>query len=135
MKVYVFGNPDFEGDILALKVAEEIKDKLKDVEFVLVNPNEDLPFVGEKNVYILDAVQGIEKITILNEKDLDKIKLEKSVTAHDYDLSFQLKYLKKLGKLKSFTIIGLPQNEEIDNHKLIKLLESLCHSELDSESV
>ena len=39
--------------------------------------------------------------------------------AHDFDLPFQLRYLKKLGKLGTVTVIGIPQEGEVD-HLLIK---------------
>ncbi|MBN1168928.1 hypothetical protein JXA63_03470 [Candidatus Woesebacteria bacterium] len=128
MKVYVFGNQDFADDTIALKVADKIKDKLKNIEFVFVNPNEDLPFVRRENVVILDTIQGIDEVTKLTEEDLDKIRLEKSVTAHDFDLAFQLKYLKKLGRLETFTIIGIPQDGKIDYLLVQKMVNMLCHS-------
>ncbi|MBN2016233.1 hypothetical protein JW766_05390 [Candidatus Dojkabacteria bacterium] len=134
MKVYVFGNPDFEGDTVALKAVEKIKGKVNGVGFITVNPNEDLPFAGEDNVIIMDAVQGIKEVTLIDQSDLDKLKIDSSVTAHDFDLGFQLKYLKKLDKLKKITIIGLPQTGNIDYSELTRLLDGLCHSEFISAS-
>lgn len=130
MKVYVFGNPDFEGDTVALKVAKKLKSKLDGVEFITVNPNEDLPFVGEGNVIIMDAAQGIKKITLIDESDLDKLRMGKSVTAHDFDLGFQLKYLKKLGKLKKFSIIGLPQSGKVDYLRIQSILRKLVAQDM-----
>jgi hypothetical protein len=66
MKVYVFGNPDFEGDVAALEVARKLEGTVARVEFVEVSPNEDLPFVDEDNVIILDAVRGIDKVTLID---------------------------------------------------------------------
>ena len=130
IKIYVFGNPDFEDDTLALKVSKKLESKLKDIEFIMVNPNEDLPFVDEDKVTILDTVQGIDKISLISEKDLDRIQLQKSTTVHDYDLSFQLKYLKKLGKLKKFAIIGIPKNRKVYYLRIHSILRKLVAQDM-----
>lgn len=143
MKVYVFGNRDVEEDKLAFEVVDalrrytasrsrrippvrepvaleddrldpEILSSLSKIEFVEVKPNEDLPFVGEERVVILDVVDGISKVTVFTEKDLDKLTLPPRTSAHEYDLGFQLRYLKKIGKLKEVRIVGLPMNKGID---------------------
>lgn len=122
MKVYVFGNLDFENDTLALKIAKSLEGKIENVKFVFIKPNEDLPFVEEESVVILDTIQGIDEVTVITEADLENLKVEKSVTAHDFDLGFQLKYLKKLGKLKTFTIIGISMNRKINIEEVKKLI-------------
>ena len=130
MKVYVFGNQDFGGDKVALEAAKKLVGKVKKVEFIQVKPNEDLPFAGEENVVILDTVEGIKKTTVITEKDLDKLNVAKSVSVHDWDLGFQLKYLKKLGKLKKVTIIGLPQGGKIDHLRIQSILRKLVEQEM-----
>lgn len=130
MLVYVFGNKDLEEDKAAFVVAERLKGKNKDIKFVEVKPNEDLPFEGKKNIVILDTVEKLEKVTLFDESDLENIKLTKSITAHDYDLGFQLKYLKKLGKLKKFTIIGLPQKGEVNYLRIQSILRKLVEQEM-----
>ncbi len=138
--MYVFGNPDVERDSLAIGVAKRLAAPLrstevdsrtsrgakideeilsilakhwggKTIEWEFVKPNEDLPFVGEEEVVILDVIEGINKVTVLTEKDLDKLVLPPRSSAHEYDLGFQLCYLKKLGKIKRVRIIGLPIEE------------------------
>jgi Ni,Fe-hydrogenase maturation factor len=108
MKVYIFGNEDNTNDNLAFKIASKIKDK--NLEFIKVKTNEDLPFIDEKQVVILDVVAGIDKVTEINNEDLDKLMVSKSTTVHDFDLGFQLKYLQKIGKLGKIKIIGIPMN-------------------------
>lgn len=125
MRIYVFGNQDLKSDSLAIKTAKKLEGKIKNIKFVQVKPNEDLPFIGEDNVVILDVVLGIKKVTKIDEKDLDKLIVGKSVTVHDFDLGFQLKYLKKLGKLKKITIIGLPQKGDVNHSQLLFLLKKL----------
>jgi Ni,Fe-hydrogenase maturation factor len=130
MKVYVFGNQDYEGDLVAIKAAKKLEGVIESVEFIVVNPNEDLPFAGENNVVILDAMQGINKVTEINETDLGKLDIGKSVTVHDFDLGFQLKYLKKLGKLKRVIIIGLPQEGKIDYLRIQSILRKLVAQDI-----
>lgn len=131
MKIYVFGNKDLDFDSSAIAVAGNLEEKLKshsgkklNIEFVYINPNEDLPFAGEENVVILDVVKGISKVTVFTEQDIDKLKFARSTTAHDYDLGFQLKYLKKLGKIKKVFIIGLPIDKQVDLNKLLKTIKN-----------
>lgn len=111
MIIYVFGNPDVPEDNSIYPVVEKLKNDFKDIQFIDIKPNEDLPFIDEKNVILLDTIQGIDEVTILTENDLDKLIVNRSTTAHDYDLGFQLKYLKKLGKLQKITIIGIPNGK------------------------
>lgn len=108
MKVYVFGNEDLDCDNLAIRLAGELGGKFKDISFAFVKPNEDVPFTNGEDVYILDMVKGINKIQLLTEEDLDKLIISPRTSVHDFDLGFQLRYLKKLGKLGRVTIIGVP---------------------------
>ena len=114
-------------DNAAIKLAEKLKSKIEGIEFVFVKPNEDLPFVNEKNVVLMDVVRGIEEVTLLDENNLNNLKVDKGVSVHDWDLGFQLKYLKKLGKLKKVTIIGLPMGKEIDIIAAKKLILELLN--------
>jgi Ni,Fe-hydrogenase maturation factor len=113
MKVYVFGNQDFEGDNKAIIAAKKLAKDFSNINFVFVKPNEDLPFADQKTVYILDNVVGIEEPIFLTEEDLDKCALSRFTSVHDFDLAFQLKYLKKLGKLGKITILGIPAERSI----------------------
>ena len=119
MNVYVFGNEDIKEDNFAFKVMNKLKSKIDNIKFIIVNLNEDLPFVNEKSIVILDTILGINEINIFDEKVLDKIFLSPRTSVHDFDLGFQLKYLKKLGKLNKITIVGLPQNKRL-NYNLIQ---------------
>lgn len=115
---------------MALTAAKKLEGKVKGVEFVTINPNEDLPFAGEPNVVILDAVAGIDKVTVIDESSLDKLKVDRSVTVHDFDLGFQLQYLNKLGKLKKVTIIGLPQSGKVNYLRIQSILRKLVEQEM-----
>lgn len=120
MRIYVFGNEDLEEDNVAFKVADKISREFPGIEFIKIKPNQDINFDGEQ-VLLMDVVEGIGETTILDEKDLDKITLSPRMSAHDFDLGFQLKYLKKLGKLEKIKTIGLPMKKKI-NYERIQLI-------------
>jgi Ni,Fe-hydrogenase maturation factor len=130
MKVYVFGNPDSLQDNQAIQAVKKLKKRVNDVEFVMIKPNEDLSFADESNVVIMDAVQGIQTIQIFNENDIEKLTYTPRNSVHDFDLGFQLKYLKKLGKLKHISIIGLPINKEVDYDSLHSILRKLVAQDM-----
>ena len=46
-------------------------------------------------------------------------------SVHDFDLAFQLRYLKKLNKLGEVTIIGIPQEGEVDHLRIQSILRKL----------
>jgi len=122
MTVYVFGNPDSELDNRVFEITNKFPDL---ANFKLVKPNEDLPFTDEKEIIIMDTVQGIDEVTELNETELDKLVSERSVSVHDFDLGFQLKYLRKLGKLNKVKIIGIPQTGKIDYLRIQSIFKKL----------
>ncbi|OGH37214.1 MAG: hypothetical protein A2905_04545 [Candidatus Levybacteria bacterium RIFCSPLOWO2_01_FULL_36_10] len=130
MRVYIFGNQDVSEDNLVFDVVNKLNGKFKDIEFITVKPNEDVPFVSEKSVVIMDTVVGIDKVEVIEDKDLDKLVLSPRNSAHDFDLGFQLKYLKKLGKLDKVIIIGLPQQGEIDYLRIQSILRKLVAQDI-----
>jgi len=130
MKVYIFGNSDFSSDNLAFEVAEKLKNKFKNINFIKVKPNQDLPFMGEKQVIILDAIKGIDRVSLLQNQDLDKLVQNKSTTVHDFDLGFQLKYLHKIGKLGKIIIIGIPMAKPIDYLRIQSILRKLVAQDI-----
>jgi len=86
MNVYVFGNEYVAGDKRAIEVARELEGAIEGISFVFVNPNEDLPFVDEEHIVILDTVQGIEEVTLVEEDGIDGLILPPRTSAHDFDL-------------------------------------------------
>lgn len=129
MKVYVFGNIDVEVDNGAIEFAQ--KNKIKNIEFEFVDPNNDLPLSNEREMCILDTMMGIEEVTLFSEKDIDSLELAPRVTGHDYDLGFQLKYLKKIGKIKKIRIIGIPMDKDkVDYERIIFILRKLVAQDI-----
>src|SRR3989344_6877711 len=104
MKVYVLGNPLVAADSLPFKLLPKLRIALPNFEFIETDPTEN--FIPETNSIIIDTVLGISKVTKFN--SIDEFETFRSVTAHDYDLSLHLQLLKKLGKLNSVAIIGIP---------------------------
>ena len=119
MNVYVFGNEYVAEDKRAIEVARELEGTIEGISFVFVNPNEDAPFVNERHVVILDTVQGLRDVTLVEGDGIDGLILSPRGSVHDFDLAFQLRYLKKLNRLGKVTIISIPQEGEVD-HLLIK---------------
>lgn len=102
-RIFVFGNPMMKDDTLAVRVAESIKNNFPEIEFIHLDPNEE---INGNEVFILDVAKGIKKISIIN--DLDKLEIGKKVSLHDYDVAFSLKLMKKVGMIKKVNIIAIP---------------------------
>jgi Ni,Fe-hydrogenase maturation factor len=119
VNVYVFGNEYLAQDNRAIEVAGELQNNVKGVSFIFVGPNEDVPFADEPRVVILDTVAEIQDVALLEGDEIDKLVLSPRGSVHDFDLAFQLRYLRKLDKLGRVTVIGIPQEGEVD-HLLIK---------------
>ena len=130
MKVYVFGNKDLGLDNKAFAAEKKLSAIFPQIEFVEVDPNADLPFVPDERIYIMDTVEGIEEPVLIEESDLDKLINTNSVSVHDFDLGFQLKYLKKLGKLGNVTIIGLPMEKKIDYLRIQSIFKKLVAQDM-----
>lgn len=125
MKVYVFGNEDVPEDNKAIEVARKLEHAIGGVSFVFVKPNEDLPFADEDKVVILDAVYGIQGVALIEGDAIDGLTVPPRASVHDFDLAFQLRYLKKLGRLGEVTIIGIPQEGDVDHLRIKSILRKL----------
>jgi Ni,Fe-hydrogenase maturation factor len=125
MKVYVFGNECVAGDNRAIEVARELEATIEGISFVFVSPNEEVPFVNERHVVILDTVEGIQDVVLVEGDRIDRLILSPRGSVHDFGLAFQLRYLKKLGKLGEVTVIGIPQEGEIDHLRIQSILRKL----------
>ncbi|MDQ3861912.1 MAG: hypothetical protein M3317_00100 [Actinomycetota bacterium] len=125
MRVYVFGNEYVAQDRRAIEVARELEGTIDGISFVFVDPNADVPLVDERNVVILDTVEGIRDVELVEEDELEGLILSPRGSVHDFDLGFQLRYLKKLGKLGEITIIGIPQEGGVDHLRIQSILRKL----------
>lgn len=104
MTVFVFGNLDYAPDALPLKILPTLKNLLPQVNFEVLDPNEEWEVPDE--LTIIDTVVGIKAVTIFN--DLRRFERTPRLSLHDFDTLTNLRYLEKLGRLKKIKIIGLP---------------------------
>ena len=125
MNVYVFGNEYVAEDKRAIEVARELEGAIEGISFVFVNPNDDVPFVDQRLSVILDTVEGIQDVALVEGDRIDGLVLSPCGSVHDFDLGFQLRYLRKLGKLGKVTIIGIPQEGEVDYLRIKSILRKL----------
>ena len=125
MKVYVFGNEDVPEDRKAIEAAQRLDRAMDDVSFIFVKPNEDVPFVNEGHVVILDTMHGIQDVAVIEGDKIDELILSPRGSVHDFDLAFQLRYLRKINKLREVTIIGVPQEGLVDYLRIQSILRKL----------
>ena len=106
MKISVLGNPDLKEDNAAIKLIPWLKRKYPGVEIKIEDPSGGMipPKAGEW--LIVDACEGIDKITEF--EDLDKFEALRRVGVHDYEVMTELKLLKKLGKINKLKILAIP---------------------------
>jgi len=119
MKVYCFGNEFLENDTLAKEIADEIQ--IEGVEFVKCDSPDDI-VLEQDEIIILDVVEGIEKVILI--EDIDQLKDNEIFSLHDFDLSFFLQLMEKIGQINKIKIIGIPMKgdkEEIKEGIIDKL--------------
>ena len=123
MKIYVLGNILLEEDSLPIKLLPKLRSIFPKIEFIEIDPTEEFP--EEKFLVLIDTIKDLEDVKLF--EDIDKIELAPNYSVHDFDLGFQLKLMKKLGKLKEVSIIGVGQkvSEEEAIKKLGKIISNL----------
>jgi len=123
--IYIFGNPLLAQDNLPIKLLPKLKKQFPKIEFVVMDPNENLK-PKNKELIIIDTVAGLKKVIAIN--DINNIQLDKIYSAHDFDLGYNLKLLQKIGKLKKVIIFGIPA--EIEEGVALKQLIYIIQSHL-----
>ena len=104
LTIFVAGNPLLEIDSLPLRILPKLSKSLPMFSFEEFDPTENFP--EEREMVILDTVVGLKKAEII--RGTDSFLLPKSCSLHDFDLGTNLRLLQKAGKIKKFTIIGIP---------------------------
>lgn len=104
MKIFVFGNPDLSQDALPLKILPRLRADFPDHKFVTVDPNEE--WEVPEHLVAIDTAQGVKAVTVFD--DLEAFVPPPRTSLHDFDALTNLRYLMKLGKLKSVSIIAVP---------------------------
>lgn len=120
MTIYYFGNPLVSDDQMAPAIIASLKETFPSIIFRHTDPTEQW-WQGEQNPILLDTVVGLDRTHLFT--SIDEFEdLEKRITPHDYDLLMDLALLMKLQKLKSFTLIGLP-----NKGNLVRILQQAKH--------
>lgn len=104
MRIHVFGNPDIAMDALPLRILPALRVRAPEIDFRALDPNEEWELVDP--FVVIDTVVGIPSAHIF--RSLDEFAAAPTVSVHDFDALFNLRYLKKLGKLGAVHILGLP---------------------------
>jgi hypothetical protein len=130
MKVYVFGSAEVPQHEKALEVARRLRGTVPGIWFVPVGLNEDVPFVDEESVVILDTVLGLDGVTLVSPSGIERFAPPPRGTVHDFDLAFQLKYLKKIGRLGDVHVVGIPSEGEVDYPRVRSILRKLVAQDM-----
>ena len=64
-------------------------------------------------------------MALIEGDEIEALILSPRGSVHDFDLAFQLRYLKKLDKLGRTIIIGVPQQGEADYSRIQSILRKL----------
>lgn len=123
-KIYVFGNPLVKEDSLPLQILPYLKKSFPQIKFEVVDPNENFPPENEKDLVILDTIAGIKSPKIFSLSDLQELKKTPN-SPHDYDLGMHLLLLKKLKKIETVKIIGVPSL--VDRSELVLKLKNIIN--------
>jgi len=107
----VFGNSLVKKDSLPIRLLPELKQAFPEIEFKEFDAIEDLQNEG-KILYILDSVEGINKVEVIT--NIDLLLVNKIYSVHDFDLGYVLKLMKKMGMVEQVTIFGVPPNMRKD---------------------
>ena len=103
--IYIFGNPLLEFDSLPLQLNSELQTAFPQIDFRIIDPNENIKPV-DKKICLIDTVADISRVTVIQK--IEQLFGEQMYSAHDFDLSFNLRLLNKLGLLDEILIFGVP---------------------------
>jgi len=120
MNVLIFGNPLIEKDNLALRLLDKLKRRFSNIKFKEIEPTEKLEKYG-RDLIIIDCVENVDKVVLI--EDLESLKLDKLFSMHDFDLGYNLRLLKKVGKIDSVKIIGVPM--DMDEEEAFREVEKI----------
>jgi hypothetical protein len=123
-KIYILGNATEPLDNKVIQLMPRLSEAFPKILFEPFDPTEELA-TDDPDLVFMDVVAGISAPTIYH--DLNIFELSPRVTGHDFDLPVALRLLRKLGKIKTITIIGIPQHakENLLMQKLMSTLSSI----------
>jgi len=123
MNIYIVGNPLVKEDKGPHVLIPELVRFFPEYSVEEIDPNED--FIPGDGSVIIDTVEGITNPQWFD--SIDSFIQTKSVSAHDYDLGFHLLFLRKLHKLNTVKILGVPKGDMTDARvgEIISLLHTI----------
>lgn len=120
--ITVFGNEVHEADALAVQLVPFLKKRLSGVDFVVMDPTENVEPSGDPWV-ILDVGMGITDVIVI--EDLDQLDQVKGQSVHDYDVYMELRLKEKLKQLPKVKIVLVPMDmdkkQAVD--RIVKILK------------
>ena len=123
MTIFVFGNSDVLMDSLPLRLLPKLREYFPKVLFDVVDPAEE--WNVPEDVVVLDTVEGISDVVLFD--DLEKFIPAPRLSMHDFDALANLRFLKKLGKIKSVKVIGVPPGKD-EHDALQKIMRIVADS-------
>lgn len=111
MNIFVFGSNDNK-DHMALKIAKELNQSLNHEFIESSNP---IDFIYESEIYIMDAVQKINKVTMF--KNIKNSNDNQFGSLHANDMHYFLKISNKLNMNKKLNVIGVPMKGNFNKIK------------------
>ncbi len=130
MTIYVFGNPDDKIDSLSYRVAKKISRLYPQINFIPVLPGPELPFSSDENVILMDVILNLKNPALITDDHIPDLTLPPRFSAHDFDLGFQLKILKKIHQIGTVTIIGIPPHLKIDYLSIHSIFKKLVAQDM-----
>ncbi len=112
MRVLVFGNPYLEYDSLAVRLSNELQ--FDHVDFKVCYSPEEL--LSEEFDYIMDVVEGIDEVKVFD--NLKMLNPHRMFSLHDFDVTFFLSLMERLGKIDKVNIIGIPDKYDFQRAKI-----------------
>ena len=129
MKIFVVGNALVDEDSLPLKLLPLLQKEFPQIEFIEFDPTENFPEELDE-ICMIDTVKGIKRPQVFT--DIDVFINKKGVSMHDFDLAWEMKLLKKTGKLKNIYIIGIPSDGNLNEvfYLCCQLISKKCVAQL-----
>ncbi len=103
-RVFTFGNIDLPFDSLPLRILPALRTALPDISFETLDPNEEWNM--PEHPLIIDTVVNLEHPQVIH--GLSAFLAAPRMTCHDFDAYANLMFMKKLGKVRDATVLGLP---------------------------
>ena len=110
-------------DSLPLRILPELRQVFPTVNFEIKDPNEEWDSFenARGELVVIDTVIGLKDVAVFD--DFDSFAAAPRLTMHDFDALANLKYLKKLGKLKEIKVIGVPP--DMDQARVISEIRKI----------